>query len=399
MLTVVHVAASDLDLASAWLCETSRRGEKPILTAAAADSLVLHSLALRHELECFLIPDDPLHPEALALRPLMERVLKQGATAILLCDPIPFNMVFRSNQIVPSWHDHFPAIRCLHMFGIKQFRFVGRGGQYEVRIPWLLDDLLGRHKGQRGFVIGNGPSLRETPMKALKDEVTFGSNRSFLGYDDWGFSFKYWAISDRLQIEAYREEYEENVDADAIKFFPFEYITFLRMKNACPFNISSDLIFGGDKPIRFPYFSAHPSGVFMAFTVTITLIQIAVMLGCNPIILLGVDHSYPIARVKRQGSGRTANLTAEIPSEELSRRSKLDWDFWEGNAATGATHFSDKYTSNKIFVPPRTAWSEAAYDYCRLWGDRYGVEILNATPGSHLTSFRKVDFAGLDLGV
>ena len=71
-------------------------------------------------------------------------------------------------------------------------------------------------------------------MRLLKDELTFGSNRSFLGYEDWGFPFRYWGISDRLQIEMYREEYEAGMDADSIKFIPFEYLGFLRMPNQVP---------------------------------------------------------------------------------------------------------------------------------------------------------------------
>jgi hypothetical protein len=322
----------------------------------------------------------------------MLRIAEQGAEAVLLCEPVPFPMAFRDNEIGPTWADRFPAVRVLHAIGVRDYRFVGRGTEFKVRIPWLLDGLTGRHKGQRGFIIGNGPSLRQTDMAKLKDEITFGSNRCFLGYENWGYAFKYWGISDRLQIEMYREEYEEGVNREAIKFFPFEYLGFFRMENACPIPFASELFFGGPAPLRFPYFAERPSAVFMAFTVTITLIQIAAMMGCNPIILVGVDHSYPIARVKRRGEEGGINPTALIPPEELSRRSRLGWDFWEGNAATGATHFSDKYTANKLFVPPRTAWSETAYDYCRLWGEHNGVEILNATVGTHLTSFPLVDF-------
>jgi hypothetical protein len=396
MLTLAYVAASDVDLATAWLRRALSEGQQPVLVADAADRPVLRALALRFGLEHHLLPGAPDWPEALTLRPLMARVAQEKAEAVFLCDPVPFNMVFRNNEVVPSWADRFPAVRVLHQMGVQDFRFVGRQGEYKAHIPWLLDSMVGRHKGQRAFIVGNGPSLRQTDMSKLKNEITFGSNRSFLGYEDWGFAFKYWGISDRLQIEMYREEYEEGIDKDSIKFFPFEYLPFFRVENACPIPVASEIFFGDPAPLRFPYFAERPSMVFMAFTVTITLIQIAAMMGCNPIYLIGVDHSYPIARVKRRGVGEVGfNPTAMVAPEELSRKSKLGWDFWEGNAATGATHFTDKYTSNKVFVPPRTAWSESAYDYCRLWGERYGVEIINATVGTHLESFPKADYTKL----
>lgn len=397
MLTLALVAASDLDLATAWLQRAIGEGRRPVLVAEAAELAVLRGLALRFGLEHHALPGSPDWPEALALRPLMQRIAEEGAEAALLCDPVPFAMVFRGNEVAPSWVDRFPAVRVLHALGVRDYRFVGREGEFRTRIPWLLDSLADRHRGERAFIVGNGPSLRRTDMSRMKDEVTFGSNRCFLGYEEWGYAFRYWGISDRLQIEMYREEYEAAIDRESVKFFPFEYLSFLRVENACPIPVASELFFGSPMPLRFPFFAERPSTVFMAFTVTITLIQIAALMGCNPIILVGVDHSYPIARVKRHGGGEMAgaNPTALFPPEELARRSKTGWDFWEGSAATGATHFTSRYTSDKLFVPPRTAWSEAAYDYCRLWGERYGVEIVNATVGTQLESFPRVAYDAL----
>ena len=44
------------------------------------------------------------------------------------------------------------------------------------------------HKGQRVFLIANGPSLADTNLNLLKDEVTIAMNRISLIYDknpDW----------------------------------------------------------------------------------------------------------------------------------------------------------------------------------------------------------------------
>ncbi len=397
MLKLAYISANDVDIAEAWLQRSLAGGDRPVLLADAVDLPTLQALALRFGLEAFVLPGAPHWPEALALRPLLSRIAAQGAEAAFLCEPEQFGMVFRSNETVPSWAQRFGAVRVLHDLGVRAFAFIGRDAAHRATIPFLLDRLIDRHKGQRAFIIGNGPSLRQTDMSLLKNEITFGSNRSFLGYADWGFAFKYWGISDRLQIEMYREEYEQGVDADSIKFFPFEYLNFLRVSNACPIPVASELQFGGPGSLRFPFFAEVPSTVFMAFTVTITLMQIAAMMGCNPIILIGVDHSYPIARAKRRGPGEAegVNRTPLIPPEDLVRQSKLGWDVWEGNASSGATHFTAAYSSDKVFVPPRTAWSEAAYDYCRLWGERYGVQMLNATVGTHLNSFPKVDYNAL----
>ncbi len=78
-------------------------------------------------------------------------------------------------------------------------------------------------------------------MTLLKNEITFGSNRCFLGYEKWGFDFTYWGVMDRLQVEEYGTEYEDNVPAHTLKFFPFEF------ENACPINFSYD----GKTPYKF----------------------------------------------------------------------------------------------------------------------------------------------------
>ena len=36
------------------------------------------------------------------------------------------------------------------------------------------------HKGKRAFIIGNGPSLKQTDLTKLKNEFTFGLNRIYL---------------------------------------------------------------------------------------------------------------------------------------------------------------------------------------------------------------------------
>ncbi len=42
------------------------------------------------------------------------------------------------------------------------------------------------HRGERCFIIGNGPSLKQTDLSRLKDEFTFGMNRFYLMFPSWG---------------------------------------------------------------------------------------------------------------------------------------------------------------------------------------------------------------------
>ena len=57
------------------------------------------------------------------------------------------------------------------------------------------------HKGKRAFVIANGPSLKQTDMRKLKNEFTFGMNRIYLMFPELGFSTTYLTVVNDLVIE------------------------------------------------------------------------------------------------------------------------------------------------------------------------------------------------------
>src|SRR5574341_209049 len=58
--------------------------------------------------------------------------------------------------------------------------------------PWRRESirrlaaLRDSHKGKRAFIIGNGPSLRQTDLSKLRNEFTFGMNRIYLLFPELG---------------------------------------------------------------------------------------------------------------------------------------------------------------------------------------------------------------------
>ncbi|WP_204349264.1 hypothetical protein, partial [Klebsiella pneumoniae] len=78
-------------------------------------------------------------------------------------------MVFRNNEAAPAFNAQLPAVRVLHGLGLRRFRFLDRDGSERIsEIPHLLDGFKGRHRGERAFIVGNGPSLRRIDMRLLK---------------------------------------------------------------------------------------------------------------------------------------------------------------------------------------------------------------------------------------
>src|SRR5260221_13131801 len=62
------------------------------------------------------------------------------------------------------------------------------------------------HKGERAFIIGNGPSLKQTDLSKLKNEITFCMNRFYLAFPELGFTATYLCISNELVVEQFVDD-------------------------------------------------------------------------------------------------------------------------------------------------------------------------------------------------
>ena len=70
--------------------------------------------------------------------------------------------------------------------------------------PWRresirrLTEMKDIHRGRRAFIIGNGPSLKQTDLSKLKGEITFAMNRFYLAFPDLGFTTSYICVPNDL---------------------------------------------------------------------------------------------------------------------------------------------------------------------------------------------------------
>ena len=62
------------------------------------------------------------------------------------------------------------------------------------------------HDGERCFIIGNGPSLKQNNLAKLKNEFTFGMNRIYLLFPELGFNTTYYVSINDLVIEQCAQE-------------------------------------------------------------------------------------------------------------------------------------------------------------------------------------------------
>lgn len=221
------------------------------------------------------------------------------------------------------------------------------------------------HKGRRAFVVGNGPSLNQLDMGRLKGEIAFGSNRVFLGFPKWDVTFPYWSIEDRLVGEDVAAEW--NGFRGPVKFVPRDMAHLVTDRTDLVWLDFARRPFGEEGP------RINDGGptFYWGGTVTYLLLQLAFYMGCDPIYLIGVDFSYV------------------RPDHVVELEQKNKW------LSTGddPNHFTPEYFgAGRKWHDPNVERMGQAFLAARRWASSNGVRVFNATPGTKLDVFPKMDF-------
>ena len=214
------------------------------------------------------------------------------------------------------------------------------------------------HKGERCFVIGNGPSLQHTDMTKLQNEFTFGLNRIYLMFQELGFSTSFFVSINDLVIEQSAADIQA---LDIPKFVSWRSRKWLKPQEDLFYLYTT---YTG------PNFAKNAAGrLWEGATVTYVALQLAYYFGFSEAILIGVDHSF---------------ATKGKPNTTITS---------EGD---DPNHFDPKYFSKGFrWQLPDLETSEIAYKLARHAFEADGRRVLDATIGGKLTVFPKVDYKSL----
>ena len=234
--------------------------------------------------------------------------------------------------------------------------------------PWRLESNQRLKKyqniyhGERCFVIGNGPSLKNTDLSLIKDEYTFGMNRIYLAFEEWGFQTSFLVSVNDLVIEQCHNDFN---DLKMPKFFSWR---------------SKDLLFPDSQPdpnthflyttYTGPKFNNRIINRFWeGATVTYVCLQLAFCMGFSEVYLIGVDHSFDT-------KGK-ANQTIVSNGDDPN-------------------HFSPEYFGKGFrWQLPDLDTSEVSYQLAYQNYLAAGRQVFDATIGGKLEVFPKVDYEGL----
>ncbi|HBY09534.1 MAG TPA: hypothetical protein DEH22_17760 [Chloroflexi bacterium] len=246
---------------------------------------------------------------------------------------------------------------------------LGRAAQWPAATfhPWRRESiarlaaLKDQYRGQRCFIIGNGPSLRETDISKLKGEYTFGMNRIYLAFEDWGFQTSFLVSVNDLVIEQCAADF---LALDVPRFFSWRSHKYFPKLPVSQLPTFLHTTYTG------PGFSTDARGrLWEGATVTNVCLQLAYHMGFEQVILIGVDHSFA-------AKGKP-NATVVSEGDDQS-------------------HFDPRYFGKGFrWQLPDLDTSEQGYWLARQAYEAAGRSVVDATIGGHLQVFPKVKYASL----
>ena len=155
-----------------------------------------------------------------------------------------------------------------------------------------LRKLKNQYSGKRCFIIATGPSLTVEDLELLSNEYTFGMNSICQVYEKTNWRPTFFGIQD---IKVY-DILKDKITADSVNFIPYR----LAQKKGTPPNaiVFPSNSYYHDFELRYDIklFSKFSSNcyatVYDGYSITFSLLQIAVYLGFSDIYLLGADCNY-----------------------------------------------------------------------------------------------------------
>jgi hypothetical protein len=242
--------------------------------------------------------------------------------------------------------------------------------RFQVRAETWKD----KYKGERCFCIGNGPSLKDTPLHLLNNEYTFGLNRIAKIYPltTWRPSF-YVNVTVAVIDDGWAESAKE-----AMKNTP-SFVAYANLPHLIGAEGSHIRVPGHVFPISVskdsqlrPDTWSHniADRVSKTGSSMLAVMQIAAYMGFDPIILVGCDAKW-----------------ASFDYEEDIDPNHFVEDYWgkmslDGKEIPVTPEQAKRYTDDAI----------ACHLCAKTACDKIGVKIYNATIGGDLEVYPRVDF-------
>ncbi len=212
------------------------------------------------------------------------------------------------------------------------------------------------HKDRALLVVGNGPSLRETPLESFDGVPSIGMNKINLLFDRTTWRPNYILCTNNL-VAKQNQTFFANTDIPVwLSWKTWVFLSWQARRSVEFFLSLPNSGFSRD----------FSRGLGSAGTVTYAALQLAYYVGADPVIILGVDHNCSIGRTSR------SNDIVRMTGEDVN-------------------HFHPHYfAKGQYWGIPNLELSEVGYRAAQDAFDADGRRILDATIGGKLKVFPKI---------
>ncbi|MCT4685397.1 MAG: hypothetical protein N4A39_16875 [Roseicyclus sp.] len=220
--------------------------------------------------------------------------------------------------------------------------------------PAAIAALKNRHKGKPMLVVGNGPSLNQTPFDLFAHVPSIGMNKIDLLYDRTVWRPELIVCTNNIVVQQHQHVFAQS-----------EIPVFLAWK--------SRFMMKDENRKRVRFFDLKSSNAFStnavqglgsSATVTYIALQMAYWMGADPVIIFGVDHSFKFAG---------------------------DKSTYQKREGADLNHFDPNYfKAGTVWGTPDLDQSEIDYTLARQAFEADGRRVLDATIGGQLDIFPKI---------
>lgn len=223
------------------------------------------------------------------------------------------------------------------------------------------------YKGDRLFILGNGPSLNDMPLNLLKNEYTMCFNRFNLMFDriDWRPTF-FAICDDSILPDMINEINSEILPQVKMAFFPDLHPSNINFKKQI---VNAENVYWVHTDVA-GYRDDLPNCGVEGTVITLAL-QVAAFLGFKEIYLLGVDLSY------------------SFTSKDVKLLNSRNWE----SLGPDPNHFDSRYyEKGRKYNNPSVNIMIEALEKGKKFFDQRKVSIFNVGIGGNLHVFPRKNF-------
>lgn len=208
-----------------------------------------------------------------------------------------------------------------------------------------ITELKDKYKGLPMLVVGNGPSLNQTPLEEFASIPSIGMNKINMLFDRSTWRPSIIVTCNTLVVQ---QNIPYFVQSDIPCFLSWKTRWFIPRKQ------HKDVNFFFEQPSN-QFSKDLEAGVGHGQTVTFACLQFAYYMGADPVILFGVDHSF-----KTEGSANTVEVRKGEDVNHFDPNYFAEGQRWESRISMAA--------KRRFFALAKLSKAMAARFMMRRWG-------------------------------